>query len=116
MKKTSLFENYDLENELNDIEFKSNKFVINKVDDKISQTSTNSTEKFIPKENIDNKTSTNNTNKTYNKNQNDINNFGITNSISEIIVSPIGEINNKIVEYYDNYIIFEGIRFNLTTR
>ena len=99
MKKTSLFENYDF------IEFKSNKFVINKVDDKISQTSTNSTEKFIPKENIDNKTSTNNTNKTYNKNQNDINNFGITNSISQIIVSPIGQIDNKIVEYYDNYII-----------
>lgn len=32
-----------------------------------------------------------------------------------IIISQIGEINNKKVNYFDNYNIFEGMIYNLST-
>ena len=32
------------------------------------------------------------------------------------MISPIGEIDKKTVQYFDTYIIFEGMIYNLTKR
>lgn len=34
----------------------------------------------------------------------------------KILIAPIGVLNNNIIEYYDEYIIYEGMRYNLTKR
>ena len=35
---------------------------------------------------------------------------------NKILISPVGEINGKLVEFNTSYIIYEGFKYNITNR